>query len=152
MLKLPKLLKVVKKRKSLILNRLNEHQLTCSLHVLSVTLSRQHEPPDIPNCLDALDAIEAMEAIEAIEPSKPSKPSQSSKPWKSSESSNHRTHRSHLGHRSQGYQRSHRSHRNRRMPSLASDSRIVMADGTFFGDSFKQDRSWDDSGTTISWI
>ena len=27
-----------------------------------------------------------------------------------------------------------------------------MVDGTFFGDSFKQDQSWDDSGTTISGI
>ena len=33
-----------------------------------------------------------------------------------------------------------------------TDSEIVMLDGTFFGDSFKQDRSWDDSGTTISGI
>ena len=32
------------------------------------------------------------------------------------------------------------------------DSRIVMVDGTFSGDSFEQDRSWDDSGTTISGI
>ena len=33
-----------------------------------------------------------------------------------------------------------------------TDSGIVMADRTFFGDSFEQDRSWDDSGTTISGI
>ena len=33
-----------------------------------------------------------------------------------------------------------------------SDSGIVMVDGTIFGDSFEQDRSWDDSGTTISGI
>ena len=33
-----------------------------------------------------------------------------------------------------------------------ADSGIVMVDGTFFGDSFEQDRSWDDSGTTISGI
>ena len=32
------------------------------------------------------------------------------------------------------------------------DSGIVMVDGTIFGDSFEQDRSWDDSGTTISGI
>ena len=34
----------------------------------------------------------------------------------------------------------------------SADSGIVMVDGTFFGDSFEQDRSWDDSGTTISGI
>ena len=34
----------------------------------------------------------------------------------------------------------------------STDSGIVMVDGTFFGDSFEQDRSWDDSGTTISGI
>ena len=33
-----------------------------------------------------------------------------------------------------------------------ADSGIVMVDGTFFGDSFEQDQSWDDSGTTISGI
>ena len=33
-----------------------------------------------------------------------------------------------------------------------ADSGIVMVDGTFFGDSFEQDRAWDDSGTTISGI
>ena len=33
-----------------------------------------------------------------------------------------------------------------------ADSGIVMVDGTIFGDSFEQDRSWDDSGTTISGI
>ena len=33
-----------------------------------------------------------------------------------------------------------------------SDFYLVMVDGTFFGDSFEQDRSWDDSGTTISGI
>ena len=33
-----------------------------------------------------------------------------------------------------------------------TDSGIVMVDGTFFGDSFEQDWSWDDSGTTISGI
>ena len=27
-----------------------------------------------------------------------------------------------------------------------------MVDGTFFGDSFEQEQSWDDSGTTISGI
>ena len=32
------------------------------------------------------------------------------------------------------------------------DSGIVMVDGTFLGDSFEQDRSWDDSGMTISGI
>ena len=32
------------------------------------------------------------------------------------------------------------------------DSGIVMVDGTFIGDSFEQDRPWDDSGTTISGI
>ena len=31
-----------------------------------------------------------------------------------------------------------------------ADSGIVMVDGAFFGDSFEQDQSWDDSGTTIS--
>ena len=34
----------------------------------------------------------------------------------------------------------------------SADSGIVMVDGTFVGDSFEQDRSWDDSGTTISGI
>ena len=38
------------------------------------------------------------------------------------------------------------------MKGRMSDSGIVMVDGTFFGDSFEQDRSWDDSGTTISGI
>ena len=38
------------------------------------------------------------------------------------------------------------------LSSHFSDSGIVMVDGTFFGDSFEQDRSWDDSGTTISGI
>ena len=33
-----------------------------------------------------------------------------------------------------------------------TDSEIVMLDGTFWGDSFEQNRSWDDSGTTISGI
>ena len=33
-----------------------------------------------------------------------------------------------------------------------ADSGIVMVDGTFFGDSFEQDRSWYDFGTTISGI
>ena len=33
-----------------------------------------------------------------------------------------------------------------------ADSGIVMVDGTFFGDSFEHDHSWDDSGTTISGI
>ena len=37
-------------------------------------------------------------------------------------------------------------------PHTNADSGIVMVDGTFFGDSFEQDRSWDDSGTTISGI
>ena len=32
------------------------------------------------------------------------------------------------------------------------ESEIVMVDRTFFDDSFKQDRSWVDSGTTISGI
>ena len=36
--------------------------------------------------------------------------------------------------------------------SQISDSEIVMVDGMFFGDSFEQDRPWDDSGTTISGI
>ncbi len=35
---------------------------------------------------------------------------------------------------------------------LFSDSEIVMVDGTFWDDSFEQDRSWDDFGTTISGI
>ena len=35
---------------------------------------------------------------------------------------------------------------------LNSDSGIVMVDRTFVGDSFEQNRSWDDSGTTISGI
>ena len=33
-----------------------------------------------------------------------------------------------------------------------TDSEIVMVDGTFWDDSFEQDRSWDDFGTTISGI
>ena len=33
-----------------------------------------------------------------------------------------------------------------------ADSEIVMVDGTFWDDSFEQDRSWDDFGTTISGI
>ena len=33
-----------------------------------------------------------------------------------------------------------------------SDSEIVMVDRTFWDDSFEQDRSWDDYGTTISGI
>ena len=33
-----------------------------------------------------------------------------------------------------------------------AESGIVVVDGTFFGNSFEQDRSWDDSGTTISGI
>ena len=33
-----------------------------------------------------------------------------------------------------------------------SDSGIVMVDGTFLNDSFEQDRSWDDFGTTVSGI
>ena len=37
------------------------------------------------------------------------------------------------------------------MTIVLSDSDIVV-DGTFFGDSFEQDWSWDDSGTTISGI
>ena len=37
------------------------------------------------------------------------------------------------------------------LPS-SSESEIVMVDGTCFDDSFEQDRSWDDSGTTISGI
>ena len=32
------------------------------------------------------------------------------------------------------------------------DSETVMGDGTFWDNSFEQDRSWDDSGTTISGI
>ena len=36
--------------------------------------------------------------------------------------------------------------------SLLTDYYLVMVDGTFFGDSFEQDRSWDDSGTTVSGI
>ena len=35
---------------------------------------------------------------------------------------------------------------------MKADSGIVMVDGTFFGDSSEQNRSWDDSGTTISGI
>ena len=34
--------------------------------------------------------------------------------------------------------------------SIFTESGIVMVDGTFFDASFEQDRSWDDSGTTIS--
>ena len=33
-----------------------------------------------------------------------------------------------------------------------TDSGIVMVGGKFFGDSFEQDQSWDNSGTTISGI
>ena len=33
-----------------------------------------------------------------------------------------------------------------------ADSEIVMVDGTFWDDSFEQDLSWDDFGTTISGI
>ena len=40
----------------------------------------------------------------------------------------------------------------RRVSATGAESEIVMVDGTFFGDSFEQDRSWDDSGTTISGI
>ena len=36
--------------------------------------------------------------------------------------------------------------------SNLADSEIVMVDGTFWDDSFEQDRSWDDFGTTISGI
>ena len=36
--------------------------------------------------------------------------------------------------------------------TLYAESGIVMVDGTLFGDPFEQDRSWDDSGTTISGI
>ena len=36
--------------------------------------------------------------------------------------------------------------------SFNPDFYLVMVDGTFFGDSFEQDRSWDDSATTISGI
>ena len=32
------------------------------------------------------------------------------------------------------------------------DSGLVMVDGAFWDDFFKQDRSWDDFGTTISGI
>ena len=35
---------------------------------------------------------------------------------------------------------------------LLTDYYLMMVDGRFFGDSFEQDRSWDDSGTTISGI
>ncbi len=35
---------------------------------------------------------------------------------------------------------------------IFADSEIVMVDGTFWDDSFEQDRSWDDFGTTISGI
>ena len=33
-----------------------------------------------------------------------------------------------------------------------ADSEIVMVDGTIWDDSFEQDRSWDDFGTTIAGI
>ena len=33
-----------------------------------------------------------------------------------------------------------------------ADSEIVMVGGTFWDDSFEQDRSWDDSGTNIPGI
>ena len=33
---------------------------------------------------------------------------------------------------------------------LLAESEIVMGDGTFLDHSFDQDRSWDESGTTIS--
>ena len=33
-----------------------------------------------------------------------------------------------------------------------TDSGIVMVDGTFFGDSSEQNRSWEDSAMTISGI
>ena len=36
--------------------------------------------------------------------------------------------------------------------SLVADSEIVMVDGTSWDESFEQDRSWDDSGATISGI
>ena len=36
--------------------------------------------------------------------------------------------------------------------SICTESGILMVEGTFFDDSFKQDRSWDDSGTTISTV
>ena len=36
--------------------------------------------------------------------------------------------------------------------ALFSESETVMVDGIFFGDFFKQDRSWDDYWTTISGI
>ena len=36
--------------------------------------------------------------------------------------------------------------------TLKTDAGIVMVDGTFFGDTFEQDQSWDDTGTTISGI
>ena len=36
--------------------------------------------------------------------------------------------------------------------ALRADYYLVMVDGTFFGDTFEQDRSWDDSATTISGI
>ena len=39
-----------------------------------------------------------------------------------------------------------------RILEVSTDYYLVMVDGTFFGDSFEQDRSWDDSGTTISGI
>ena len=35
---------------------------------------------------------------------------------------------------------------------ISSDSEIVMVDLVFGDDFFEQDRSWDDFGTTISWI
>ena len=38
------------------------------------------------------------------------------------------------------------------MKAPKSDSILVVVNRTFFGDSFKQDRSWDDSGMTISGI
>ena len=39
-----------------------------------------------------------------------------------------------------------------RVVASKADSEIVMVDGTFWDDSFEQDRSWDDFGTTISGI
>ena len=36
--------------------------------------------------------------------------------------------------------------------TIFADSEIVMVDGTILGDSFEQDRPWDDSRTTISGI
>ena len=36
--------------------------------------------------------------------------------------------------------------------TIIPDSEIAMVDGRFWGESFEQDRSWDDFGTTISEI